>query len=64
MQVGVRAYVRCLENSVIAMLAEFGVEGFTTENVGVWVRDRKGEERKVCAIGKSFLQCSNTHMTV
>ena len=54
--------MRCLENSVIATLAEFGIEGFTTENVGVWVRDGtgKGEERKICAIGEWFLQCTNT----
>ena len=37
---------------MIATLAQFGVEGFTTENVGVWVRDGKGEESKVCAIGE------------
>ncbi len=50
-QLGVRDYVRCLENSVIRGLAEFGVNGFTTENVGVWVKGGEKEEKKICAIG-------------
>jgi lipoyl(octanoyl) transferase len=37
------AYVRLLENWIIATLKEFGVEGFTREGrVGVWVKQENG----------------------
>lgn len=56
-QLGVREYVCSLERSVILCLAELGVEGFTTDNVGVWVREG-GEDRKVCALGKHGAYCT------
>ncbi len=43
--------MRCLESSVIRGLAEFGVDAFTTENVGVWVKGDGKEEKKICSIG-------------
>jgi len=51
---GARTYVCTLEKAVIETLAEFGVEGKRTENVGVWVggrRDAEEEERKIAAVG-------------
>lgn len=50
-QLGVRDYVRRLEGSVITALGQFGVQGFTTENVGVWVRAHDNHEKKICALG-------------
>ncbi|KAJ5819851.1 hypothetical protein N7474_005442 [Penicillium riverlandense] len=34
-----RCHIRVLENSVIDLLAGYGVEGFVTEDPGVWVHD-------------------------
>lgn len=46
-----RAYVKSLENWIIATLAEFGVEGFIREGrVGVWVSEA-GSESKIAALG-------------
>lgn len=52
-QVGVREYVKCLEKSVIGCLGRFGVEGFTTENTGVWVQHPLKGESKIGSIGKT-----------
>jgi lipoyl(octanoyl) transferase len=47
----VRAFVRALEDWLIATLAEFGIEGFTREGrTGVWVDSARGEA-KIAAIG-------------
>jgi lipoyl(octanoyl) transferase len=45
------AYVRVLEQWIIATLKEFGIESFTRERrIGVWVND-KGGEAKIAALG-------------
>jgi len=46
-QLGVKEYVRCLEETAIRTCAEFGVQAHTTEHVGVWVGGHK-----ICAIGQ------------
>lgn len=46
-QLGVRQYVRCLEETAILACAEFGIQAHTTEHTGVWV-----EGYKICAIGQ------------
>lgn len=47
----VRCYSRLLENTTIALLRRlFGLEGFTTEDPGVWVGG-DGEARKISALG-------------
>ena len=51
-QVGVREYVKGLENAVIGALEEVGVEGFTTENTGVWVQHPSKGESKIGSIGQ------------
>ena len=45
-QVGVKQYVQCLEDSVIAACGELGVRAHTSEYTGVWVGCKK-----VSAIG-------------
>lgn len=45
-----RAYVQNLQNCVIDTLAHFGIEAFSTDDVGVWVNTPKGEA-KIAAIG-------------
>ena len=48
----VRAYVKSLEQWIIATLAEFGVAAFTREGrIGVWVDKPKGGEAKIAALG-------------
>ena len=48
----VRAYVRDLENWIIATLARFGVTGERREGrVGIWVARPGGQEDKIAAIG-------------
>ena len=47
-----RAYVRKLEDWVIATLAEFGVRGEIREGrIGIWVAQGDGREDKIAAIG-------------
>ena len=47
-----RAYVRKLEDWVIATLAEFGVRGEVREGrIGIWVAREGGREDKIAAIG-------------
>lgn len=46
----IRAYVRWLEDWLIASLATLGVEAFTTKDVGVWVNTPRGVE-KIAALG-------------
>ncbi len=47
-----RLYIESLERWIIAVLAEFGVEGVIRDGrVGVWVTDRDGRESKIAAIG-------------
>ena len=45
-----RKYIASLQNWLIESLAEFGIKAYTTDNVGVWVKTSKGEE-KIAAIG-------------
>ncbi|KAK6341997.1 hypothetical protein TWF730_001479 [Orbilia blumenaviensis] len=52
-----RCYIRVLENSVIATLKEVGVEGFTTEEAGVWVRG----DRKVASVGVNLRRWVCSH---
>lgn len=50
----VRDYACLLEKTTIAVLQRCGIEGFTTDNPGVWVgpKDGKGkDERKIAALG-------------
>jgi lipoate-protein ligase B len=55
-----RCHIRVLENSVIDLLKSYGVEGFTTEDPGVWVNPVSGsgsasgstlQPRKITAVG-------------
>ncbi|KAJ5124212.1 uncharacterized protein N7515_008037 [Penicillium bovifimosum] len=48
-----RCHIRVLENSVIDLLGRYGVEGFTTEDPGVWVSGGQGREqaKKITAVG-------------
>lgn len=48
----IRHYVKKLEGWLIAVLADFGIEGFIREGrVGVWVIDKNGRECKIAALG-------------
>lgn len=44
-------YVHALEDASIATCARYGVIGKRTENVGVWVGQEEGKERKIAAVG-------------
>lgn len=47
-----RAFVRQLEDWIVATLASFGVDASTREGrVGVWVVDAKGRDLKIAALG-------------
>ena len=51
-RLSVGAYVRRLEDVVIATLADYGIEGFKDDSaIGVWVRKRDGAAAKICALG-------------
>jgi len=48
----VARFVEFLENWVISILAEFGIEGQIKKGrVGIWVVDKNGQEKKIAAIG-------------
>ncbi len=48
----VRCFVHALEDWIIAVLGDFGVEGWRAEGrVGIWTRDVDGREAKIGAIG-------------
>ncbi|KAL1987701.1 hypothetical protein VTN96DRAFT_2541 [Rasamsonia emersonii] len=50
-----RCHIRLLENSVIDVLRGFGIQGFVTEDPGVWVSDSsdstKQDPKKITAVG-------------
>jgi lipoate-protein ligase B len=51
-----RCHIRLLENSVIDVLCGLGIQGFVTENPGVWVSgssptSAKQEPKKIAAVG-------------
>jgi len=51
-QLGVRAYVERLEDTIIATLADFGITSSRLQGAtGVWIDAGKPEARKICAIG-------------
>ncbi|PIZ31478.1 MAG: lipoate-protein ligase B [Alphaproteobacteria bacterium CG_4_10_14_0_8_um_filter_53_9] len=45
-----RAYVRTLQESVLEVLADFGIDGRLTDDVGVWVGD-DASSQKIAAVG-------------
>lgn len=48
---GLKDYIRAVEQSVTETVAEFGISAGRIEGkAGVWIRDARGE-RKICAIG-------------
>lgn len=48
----VRNFVHAMENWVIATLGDFGVEAFAVcDRIGIWTRDKAGQEAKIGAIG-------------
>lgn len=48
----IHKYLRFLEESVIATLAEYGIKAGTVEGLtGVWIDGDKPSARKICAIG-------------
>ena len=46
-KLGMKSYVRALEEIVIKTCKHFEVEAVTTQDTGIWVKDRK-----ICALGK------------
>lgn len=49
---GIKAYINFLEQSVISLLAAFGIKGEIVDDApGVWIDPGTGRDRKICAIG-------------
>jgi len=48
---GMKWFVWSLEEMVISLLDELGVQGHRSPNTGVWVNTKHGTESKICAIG-------------
>ncbi|PKY07818.1 putative Lipoyltransferase [Aspergillus campestris IBT 28561] len=48
-----RCHIRALENSVVDVLARYGLQGLITEDPGVWVRSKEndGPAKKLTAVG-------------
>src|SRR6201993_3149864 len=48
----IHKYLRMLEETVILVLAEYGIEaGRSTKETGVWIDEGTPKARKICAIG-------------
>ncbi len=48
----IRAFVKALESWIIDALGEHGIKGeLFDDKIGVWVRDRNGDIKKIAAIG-------------
>lgn len=49
---GPKAYLRAMEESLIAVLAHFGLEGYWQDGkTGVWLKDSQNHERKIASLG-------------
>lgn len=49
---GLREYVETIEQIIIEIIAEYGLEGMRSEGAsGVWLDVGKPQERKICAVG-------------
>jgi lipoate-protein ligase B len=49
---GPKAFLRMMEESMIAVLGRYGLEAYWVEGkTGVWVKDREGRERKIASLG-------------
>lgn len=59
----VHKYVRCLEEVVIRVLADYGIEGYREKDyTGVWVTtDSAPRRRKICAIGVHLSRWVSMH---
>lgn len=56
-RLGIKDYVNLLEESVIRVLAPYGIRGERIEGAtGVWIGKGSEKERKICAIG---IRCSS-----
>ena len=49
-KLGLKDYVRKLEDCLIGTCSKFLIQGYTNEHVGVWVN-----EKKIAAIGKTLI---------
>lgn len=51
--IGLKEYIKLLEETIIAVLADFGIKGARSEGAtGVWLEPEEGKDlRKICAIG-------------
>ena len=63
MKVGVKDYIHSLEESIILLLATYGIEaGRLTHATGVWLDPGiRGRERKICAIGVKISRGISMH---
>ena len=51
-RIGIKEYIRRLEEAVIKTVEQFGIKGEISQNaVGVWVDSETPRARKICAIG-------------
>lgn len=49
---GPKAFLRLMEESMIAVLARYGVQSYWIEGkTGVWLKDKEGRERKIASLG-------------
>ncbi len=61
-KIGPKAFLRVLENAIIATLAKFNLDGFFIENsTGVWLKDRNNQDRKIASLGISVRQGVSYH---
>lgn len=58
----IRAYIKLLEYWIITSLSHIGIKGEIREGrIGIWVKDRQGNEAKIAAIGVHVKQWVTSH---
>jgi lipoyl(octanoyl) transferase len=59
---GPKAFLRAMEEAMIAALAGFGVQAYWQEGkTGVWLLDRDGRERKIASLGIAVRRSVSYH---
>ena len=52
LRTGPKAFLRMMENAIIDVLLEFGIESYFIEGkTGVWLKDASNRERKIASLG-------------
>ncbi len=62
LRTGPRKFLRMMEDAIVAVLANYGVESHWVEGkTGVWLADKNGRERKIASLGIAVRRSVSYH---